>query len=308
MNLERLIPWLLLAPIAVAQDTRDEGVFEPGVQHVCVPTADGEGWDCGTVDAPPENYRPPAADTVSEAASEIAPEVAPEAAPEPGPAPVAATEPEPYEEETPPPPPFLADPMRDTPYAPVEEPTAEPATAAEAVVAAEQAARPEPAAPPAPEAPAVPVPEPASEPAPVAVADPVAPPESVAPPAPEPALAPSPEPAVAAPAPAAASTAALGDAAAFARLPAAAFTLQLAYAPTPADFPRLVAALGLDPATCYALRVRGANGPTWLLAHGAHADAAAAKAAQARLPRVAGLAAQWPRRIGALQTEITQGQ
>ena len=43
------------------------------------------------------------------------------------------------------------------------------------------------------------------------------------------------------------------------------------------------------------------------LAHGAFADANAAKAAQAQLPKVAGLLAQWPRRIGALQTEITQG-
>lgn len=281
MSRERLLPLLLLiAPLAGAQDRRDEGVFEPGVQHVCVPTADGEGWDCGTADAPPENYVPPAAETPVDTAPEPAPLSEPE--------PVAATEPEPYEEETPPPPPFLADPMRDTPYAPVEEPTTEPATVAEAVIAAEQTVLPEAEAP-APLPVSVSEPEPEPEPSPIAVVEPEAAPAPVA-------------------ATASMPTAALGDAAAFAGLPAAAFTLQLAYAPTPADFPRLVAALGLDPAACYALRVRGANGPTWLLAHGAFADATAAKAAQARLPRVSGLLAQWPRRIGALQTEISQGQ
>lgn len=296
MSRERLLPLLLIAPLAWAQDTRDEGVFEPGVQHVCVPTADGEGWDCGTAEAPPENYVPPAA----EATVETAPEPPPASEPEPA----AVAEPDNYAEDTPPPPPFLADPMRDTPYAPVEDATTEPATAAEAVIAAEQTAPPEPAAP------ATPVPEPEPAPAPIAVAEPEAAPvpEPPAPPAatqPEPEAPPAPEPVVSA---TSMSTAELGDAAAFANLPAAAFTLQLAYAPTPADFPRLVAALALDPAACYALRVRGANGPTWLLAHGAFADAAAAKAAQARLPRVAGLLAQWPRRIGALQTEISQGQ
>ena len=302
MSRERLLPLLLIAPLAWAQDTRDEGVFEPGVQHVCVPTADGEGWDCGTAEAPPENYVPPAA----EATVETAPEPPPASEPEPA----AVAEPDTYAEDTPPPPPFLADPMRDTPYAPVEEPTTEPATAAEAVIAAEQTVLPEAAAPPAPAPLPVSEPEPEPEPSPIAVVEPEAAP-APEPPASEPPAAPSPEP-EAAPEPVAATasmpTAALGDAAAFAGLPAAAFTLQLAYAPTPADFPRLVAALGLDPAACYALRVRGANGPTWLLAHGAFADATAAKAAQARLPRVSGLLAQWPRRIGALQTEISQGQ
>jgi hypothetical protein len=264
MSLERILALLLVTPLAMAQQAREESVFEPGVQHVCVPAADGEGWDCGTVDAPPENYTPAPADAAPEG-----------------------------ESEAPPPPPFLADPTRDTLYAPVAEPIAEPATAAEAVIAVEQAAKPDLAAVPEPE------PSSAADAGPVAqpVAEPSPPLESTA----------APEPATAA-MPAVASTAALGDVAAFARLPATAFTLQLAYAPTPADFPRLVAELGLDPATCYALRVRGANGPTWLLAHGAYPDAATGKAAQARLPRIAGLAAQWPRRIGALQTEITQGQ
>lgn len=310
---------LVVASPAGAQDGKDNGVFEPGVQHVCVPAADGEGWDCGTVDAPPENYTPPDAQAES-LPMESTPEAAnAEPLPEPEPAPEPAPAADLGDAATPPPPPFLADPMRDTPYAPVEEPSPEPDNAAEAVIAAEQTMPAEPVAevaaapaiapvdPPEPEPEATPEVEAVPLPAqlePVATErTPVAAPTDAA-------VAATPEPAPE-PAPVAApivSAGPLGDAAGFAQLPATAFTLQLAYAASASDFPRLVAALGLDPATCYALRVRGANGPTWLLAHGAFADANAAKTAQAQLPKVAGLLAQWPRRIGALQTEITQGQ
>jgi hypothetical protein len=321
MNRRFAVPLLLVAPWAFAQDGKDNGVFEPGVQHVCVPAADGEGWDCGTVDAPPENYTPPDAQAESEPVAAMPEAANTEPLPEPESAPEPEPEPEPVpaadlgDAQTPAPPPFLADPMRDTPYAPVEEPSSEPGNAAEAVIAAEQTAPP---AEPVVEAPAEPVVTPAPEAAPVADVvpepEPVTAPATIEPEPVSPAVAIEPAAAVPEsapePAPLPASTpidAPIGDAAGFAQLPATAFTLQLAYAANTADFPRLVAALGLDPATCYALRVRGTNGPTWLLAHGAFADANAAKAAQAQLPKVAGLLAQWPRRIGALQTEITQG-
>lgn len=274
---------LCIAGGADAEDERkDEGVFQPGVQHVCVPAAGGDGWDCGTETAPPRNYQPSEPQSGAETAPDTAAAVETE----------AATEPEPASEEPPAPPFFLADPMRRTPYAPIEKPSREPATAAEAVVAAEAA-------------------DPAAEPAPAMETAPV---EAVAPAAPTPVVQDGLDASISAEAgraelvsgPAAAALP-LGDASAFARLPATAFTLQLAYAATHSEFARLVADLGLDPASCYVLRVRGTNGPTWLLAHGAFADAAAARAAQAALPKVAGLSAQWPRRIGALQTEITQG-
>ena len=293
MNRKFVLPMLLVAPLAFAQDGKDEGVFEPGVQHVCVPTADGEGWDCGTAEAPPESYTPPAPE----------PEVPPAAATGEESVPSADTESvADAVEETPPPPPFLADPMRDTPYAPIEDTQPEPSNAAEAVIAAEQSAP----APSVAEPEAAPMAAPEPEVAPVAAED-VAPksqpmaeavvaaPEPAAPPEPVATVAPT------------RTDGPLADAAAFAQLPASAFTLQLAYAASADGFPRLVAALGLDPASCYALRVRGANGPTWLLAHGAFPDANSAKAAQAQLPRVDGLLAQWPRRIGALQTDISQG-
>jgi len=272
---------LCIAGVADAEDERkDEGVFQPGVQHVCVPAAGGDGWDCGTETAPPRNYQPSEPQSEAETAPDTAAAVETD----------AAAEPEPASEEPPAPPFFLADPMRRTPYAPIEKPSSEPATAAEAVVAAE-AADPEPAL--------------AMEAAPV---------EAVEPATPTPVVQDGLDASISAEAGRAelvsgpgAAALPLGDASAFARLPATAFTLQLAYAATHSEFARLVADLGLDPASCYVLRVRGTNGPTWLLAHGAFADVAAARAAQAALPKVAGLSAQWPRRIGALQTEITQG-
>jgi len=262
MNLKSFaaLTFALLPLVAAAQTSTappDEGVFAPGVQHVCVPSSDGEGWDCGTETAPPENYRAPEPEPEPEAAAtEISATSAADSSES------AASEA--VNEDTPLPPAFLMDPDRITPYAP---PVVEEAIVAETVET------PAPLA--APEAPAQVVDAPE--------AAPVAP--------------------IGTPAPAPTSMN-LGSADAFAQLPAKSFTLQLAYADRADEFASLVAALGLDSASCYALRVRGSAGNTWLLAHGAFADVALARAAQANLPRVAGLSAQWPRRIGALQAEL----
>ncbi len=279
----------------MAQGEADQGVFEPGVRHVCVPAASGEGWDCGTDDKPPENYREPTPEAAPVATTEVVAE--------------PAAEPTTVEDtSTPSPPPFLADPTRDTPYAPVE--TAETAAVAESTDA--------PSATPS-EAQSVP----AAASAPTPVAEPEVAPvlaesaPAAAPAQPDPAPASEPEPAlpevsqpepVATPAApvAVVSNGPLGGESDFMQLPATSFTLQLAYAGDASTFARLVAELGLDPATCYALQVRGPAGRTWLLAHGAFADAPTARAVQGTLPRIAGLSAQWPRRIGALQTELAE--
>jgi len=118
--MSRRLAWIVaaIAGTAIAQEApKDSGVFEPGVQHVCVPTSDGEGWDCGTASAPPENYRAPTPDAA-----------AVETSTQSVPAEPAAAVTEPVDtEETPPPPVFLADPDRLTPYAPiVDEPADEP--------------------------------------------------------------------------------------------------------------------------------------------------------------------------------------
>jgi hypothetical protein len=303
------------AALPVQAASEDEGVFEPGVQHVCVPSSDGEGWDCGTDDQPPKPK--PSAALEPAAGAEASAEVA------------AIAEPSPVEATTPDPPPFLMDPDRNTPYAPVEDTPVESAPAEAAPVETAPVVATETPTP------AVMVPEdgidasisaeagraelvssPSSAPA---ASEAVSAEPAVAEPAPAPAVvesAPAPAPAVVesapTPTPAMAATAIdasiLGDARAFAALPPTAFTLQLAYGSDRGGFPQLVAALGLDPAQCYVLRVRAAAGSAWLLAHGAFADVQAARAAQAALPKVAGLSAQWPRRIGALQTETAQGQ
>lgn len=257
-----------------AGEASNTGVFEAGVQHVCVPAAGGDGWDCGTEQAPPAKYHSAPADPATEMVPLSEPAAVMATDPLPDSEPVTESRPR----TTPPPPPFLIDPMRNTPYAPVEEVTDQPQRVSAPLTVTEEIV------------PDLPL---ETTTAPVA-ATPVLPEAPVAPVAP---VAPTPN-----------DGTSLGDASSFARLPASAFTLQLAYAETAVDFPRLVAELGLDPASCFVLRVRGANGPTWLLAHGAFADANAAKTAQAQLPAVNGLLAQWPRRIGALQNEITQGR
>lgn len=42
----------LLALLATAFTAHAED-FVPGVQHICIPNATGDGWDCGTIDDPP---------------------------------------------------------------------------------------------------------------------------------------------------------------------------------------------------------------------------------------------------------------
>lgn len=45
---------VLLAALTMASaQAADEQVFEPGTKHVCVPAANGEGWDCRSTDAAP---------------------------------------------------------------------------------------------------------------------------------------------------------------------------------------------------------------------------------------------------------------
>ena len=276
------------APTFAQSAADDEGIFEPGVRHVCVPAADGDGWDCGTESEPPKN--------MPESQGEPAP--AAEETPASDTTEVASMAAEASESESPPPPPFLADPARDTPYAPVDSSDA-PAVVDAAAEPTETQVDATPVAELAPAA-LVDPPVAASDAADAGMNAP-----ADAPTAPTPAAV-TPEP-VAAPAPvarAAYANSRLGGASEFAQLPATAFTLQLAYAADSSGFAQLVGSLGLDPATCYALRVRGPGGSTWLLAHGAFVDVATARAAQATLPRVAGLSAQWPRRIGALQTEL----
>jgi hypothetical protein len=44
---------LAVALLAAGLTARAED-FKPGVQHICIPNAARDGWDCGTVDNPPK--------------------------------------------------------------------------------------------------------------------------------------------------------------------------------------------------------------------------------------------------------------
>lgn len=299
---------LLLLPLlvhsvglALADDS-----LTAGSRHRCVPNADRTGWECSgasqSAAAPSESEAP-----VSEPDSE----------------PEATTS---VSEPTPPPPSMVAAPPDEA--APLSDfyravPETEPSAAPlpETVLAEPQAISTA-GTEPAPEASAEPVSdEPASpmvESAPVAepVSEPVAvAPEPVAEPVPEPAPVSTPEPIAAAPeaVPAPAEPAAvsatwslsdLASAREFAGLNGNAYTLQLADAGSPNDFPRLIAELGLAPASCYVLKVKRDGQDWWLLAHGEFADANTAKALLARLPNVPGLTRNWPRKIQYLQREF----
>lgn len=308
-----LLPLLLQASLTLANDE-----LSAGSRHRCVPNADRTGWECSGSGN----------DNRTEATA-AAPELEPAVAAAPS-EPESTPLPEPYlepatstaEEPAPAPPPLVAAPPEDaTPLSdfyravPEPEPTASPAP--ETVMSEPQAVSSAPESAPEPEPAAEPVPTPVEpEPAPsepVAIeSEPVAPvasepvPEPV-PPAPVPE--PEPEP-VSAPEPVASSAVAawqlsdLATARDFASLNGNAYTLQLADAASPQAFPRLIAELGLAPASCYVLKVKRDGQDWWLLAHGEFADANTAKSLLARLPNVPGLTRNWPRKIQYLQREF----
>lgn len=89
----------------------------------------------------------------------------------------------------------------------------------------------------------------------------------------------------------------------FAQLPAAQFTLQLAYSASAEAFPALIQQLGIDAQRCYVLRLKRDGGDWWVLAYGQFADVNLAKSALLQIRPVPGMKAVWPRRIGYLQAE-----
>ncbi len=143
-----------IALFALVTAAAAENVFQPGVQHVCVPNTDHSGWDCGTVDKPPPGYRKPAATkadradppldqgTRAGAARPRGGEAAPthtEAATD------AQDEPAQTSRASPPPPPFLANPNR--PRYPLPAPQrGRPATRPAVLIAPAPVQQPAPAA------------------------------------------------------------------------------------------------------------------------------------------------------------------
>jgi len=230
--------------------------------------------------------------------------LAPEPEPIPEPAPAVDT-PAPVTEIAPeqPPPAMIAAPEPETPVpteAPAPEPISEPEPNSEPVslpvAEAEPVVAPEPVTEPAVSEPIRSEPQVVEAPA---VAAPV-----VATPATTPAATPTPPRAGASAVTGRVTVTSIAGARTFAELDGKAYTLQLADAASPNAFPVLIEQLGLAPDACYLLRVNRDGHAWWLLAHGQYPDVNSAKAALARLPNVAGLTRNWPRKIEYLQREF----
>lgn len=227
-------------------------------------------------------------------------------------------------------PPVVSEPVAANDPAPAPEPTApaevasvdeppaaaEPAEVAEStppeaevVVDRQSESQPEPESqPPAPEPRRDSMPEPEAVDAEASAAI-VAPDAAVAPAEPAAAIAPTVEPASAEPEPAAPAPlrgpeAQPLDAGAFLALPGGDYTVQLAHARTREGFAPLLASLGLDPASAYALPFDRDGVRWWMLAWSSFPDAASARAAFSRLPRDAGANVGYPRRIALIQAEL----
>ncbi|GMV30528.1 MAG: hypothetical protein AMXMBFR59_26530 [Rhodanobacteraceae bacterium] len=303
---------VLLAALTMASaQAADEQVFEPGTKHVCVPAANGEGWDCRSTDAAPAVPAESAAKprelrvrSSSEAPDDVSPT---SAATDSGPAT---------------PPPDITAPgasSRSVPHyllapearasAAAATPAAEPPTAA-------------PTAPPAPpeRVPAASVPEPPVAP-PVAAADatpePATPPPrmpassaSVAPPTAEPPR-PPPPPSAAAPAapaaPPADATAAAGGtaplgAAEFRRLGDSRYVIELASGRQRDAVESEVARPARGEVYLLSLT---RDGEAWYLAvWGDFESVDAARNARAEALANGAVRVGWPRRVGPLKQEL----
>ncbi|MEZ5521027.1 MAG: hypothetical protein R3F08_06105 [Dokdonella sp.] len=306
--------------------------FEPGTRHVCVPSSDGQSFECHDVSAPANTANP------TESAAETAPDsdrsVPPQAA-----SPQAASPPV-----TPPPAAPASVPMAKPVAAATRPPSyllqrpsssgvpaavAEPAANAGAVPAAEPApVGTEPAVEAAPDE------SPAgvdADTSPAPAENPAASAEAGLPPATEPAASTAPEPqaidsdaaetepvAAESPTEDAATTANEPTAPApmprgevlgadeFARLPGSHYTVVLASVRDPATLGTLIAAMADRPGALYLLKLGMPDGDWYSLCWSEFDDVEAARAARVQLPDEASLSSGWPRRIGLLQAEIAR--
>jgi hypothetical protein len=273
------------------------GAFEPGTERVCVPSADGQRFECSEVSpTPPETIERPRQDAPASAA---APAPAPAGTP-----PTAATEARDLDHVPPDPP--ARPTSRLPPYLMQKPATSSSASAIPAPARDTSAREPVPAPTPQSKPAAPPAPAPA-EAAPVQI--PRA--ESVAaPPAPaptqtrtEPANPATPAPVAAAPSPA---LDLLHDSRAFAALPAAHYTVVLASVRDSTQLDDLIATMQSVPGTLHLLRLDMPDGTWYSLCWSEFDTVEAARAARSRLPDHAAITSGWPRRIGLLQAEIAR--
>ena len=238
---------------------------------ICVPQADGNGWDCGKGANAPAPRALPRARSASKSTpppylvdpSRVYPETGVTDSYRPPASPA-----------------ITAPPRAKAPAAPASEPIVEPiAKAAERPVSPPAAQQPTAALPPA---------APADVERPLVKPEPVASPTVIAPKAPS-----------SAPQGVAAESNTSRSTADFLALPGSAFTVQLAAARSSSGFAELVLNLGLAAADTYTIRVRRADEAWWLLLWRDFPDLQRARSAAAGLP-----GSFWPRRLAPLQAEM----
>ena len=294
-----------IAVVALAMAAATVAAFEPGTERVCVPSADGQRFECSEVssargvvaegrsvnelaaveaaESPPAAETPPAPDTAASELDHGAPLASPRSA------------------------------SRLPPYL-MQKPT----------TGARQLAAPAPAPPPAPESvqdttvskPMPPTAAEASSPnlpttARAETAQPEIPSAEIGA---KPASAPAVQPSPSNPPPAAAQATGLPssvrdmlqDSRAFAALPGSHYTLVLTSVRHPARLEALIATMQASPGPLYLLKLAMPDGAWYSLCWSEFDNLDAARAARARLPTDAALTSGWPRRIGLLQAEIAQ--
>jgi hypothetical protein len=272
------------------------GAFEPGAEHVCVPSADGQRFECSETS--------PAAPEIIELPRKDSPVPAPRSAPVET---VTAAPAETRELDHVPADPPARPASRLPPYL-----MQSPASGARPSASQVRAPTPAPNPLPAPEAtPATAtISEPASAPAQSeATRAQSAPAESVdASPAPAAidahAAAPRPvAPAASQPSP---SVDTLQDSREFAALASGHYTVVLASTRNRAQLDDLIATMQAVPGNLYLLRLDMPDGAWYSLCWSEFDDVDAARAARSRLPDHVALTSGWPRRIGLLQAEISR--
>lgn len=284
--------------------------FEPGSERVCIPSADGQSFECrdkttGELDAPaakPARTTPPMANpAIASPSAPPASDPAPQA-----PASTPATLANDNDPTVPSPrklPSYLMQHPQTTGPASVADQPRVPAATDVPRASATPASKP--AVAPAPKIPTATAPS-TTPGAPVKAS--LSPPASIPQPSPQVAAKPStpPPPAVATSDRFDPASRKVSDASAFRALPAAHYTIVLASVRNPAALDALVLALAELPGALYRLKLSMPDGDWYSLCWSDFADVETARAARASLPGDVGITSGWPRKVGLLQQEIAR--
>lgn len=302
------------APIAVALigTLAMAHAFEPGSDHICTPSTDGQTFECrdkltGSIMEPTTKPSKPAAIAPKQTAPEVAAETPIAAVSGSAPKPAASRPPN-YLMQNP----SAAEPLgeTDTVSATAEQPASTRQTVRDVQPAVAEASPAQVQAPPA-----MPAAASHAQDNEVAAAQQQAPGTERAPAAGSTAAASlptrdiarvMPKPAMPSPAVSRTDASGLPAANAFLALPPSHYTLVLASERNPSALDRLIRALNEQPGQLYLLKLGMPDGDWYSLCWSDFADLDAAREARASLPADAPIQSGWPRRIGLLQKELAR--